>query len=282
MGGHKLTGLQTANDPTDAASKEYVDDADRFVGANMLGRYIFLIDQNGRKKYFSVRARKNIDLDDELKLEIKNNIKDSAGNQFVADSGDIRITVLGNLELMPYPDKDLGILRLSGRPIHIDISPTVVRAPWTIVLSAKPGDSPPRLDNRTSIQFIRHSGGLKQYLIIEWIGNRIFQYGMVGNIDRGHYLPLTDVNVFNNVADSSKINSIAFTYERGSLTSFLNGEKKKSKAVDLNDYFFHEILVGIKDIGILSVYDRALSKQEIIQHFVDNHVENWTDDEVMI
>ena len=40
--------------------------------------------------------------------------------------------------------------------------------------------------------------------------------------------------------------------------------------------------LGAKEYGIVSLYNRALNKHEVTQHFVDNHVMNFTDDKVLI
>ena len=42
------------------------------------------------------------------------------------------------------------------------------------------------------------------------------------------------------------------------------------------------IELGVPKLGILSFYNRNLNKQEIVQHFIDNHVQHFTNNEVLI
>jgi hypothetical protein len=75
---------------------------------------------------------------------------------------------------------------------------------------------------------------------------------------------------------------MAFEYTGSKLTTWLNGEQKKMhNNVTLNKLSALKI-GGSGDLGILSLYNRDLSKQEIVQHFVDYHVSNFTNDEVLI
>ena len=64
------------------------------------------------------------------------------------------------------------------------------------------------------------------------------------------------------------------------LNIWLNGKQ-------INQYYgtfvlLNQINVGVKEVGIVSLYNRDLNKLEMIQHFVDYHVENFTNDEVLI
>ena len=81
--------------------------------------------------------------------------------------------------------------------------------------------------------------------------------------------------------DPSQLNSIAFTYNEDKLMIWLNGVLKKTKVnLDLGELSL--IYIGVKELGILSLYSRMLNKLEIAEHFVEHHVKNFTDGEVLI
>ena len=61
---------------------------------------------------------------------------------------------------------------------------------------------------------------------------------------------------------------------------WLNGMQKDMLDTVLG--VMHDIIMDVEELGILSLYNRNLSKQEIVQHFVDHHVQNFTDNEVLI
>lgn len=74
MGFNKITELDDPTEGGDAVNKKYVDKLikhEHDIRVYALGRYIVIPDQDGTKTYFSVRARKNINLSNELLVEIK-------------------------------------------------------------------------------------------------------------------------------------------------------------------------------------------------------------------
>jgi hypothetical protein len=82
MDQNKITNVSSPTDETDVVNKQYVDslvERKHDVSIHALGRYIIIPDEDGIKTYFSVRARKNVDLDSDKLVEVKN------GNLFNAD-----------------------------------------------------------------------------------------------------------------------------------------------------------------------------------------------------
>jgi hypothetical protein len=92
---------------------------------------------------------------------------------------------------------------------------------------------------------------------------------------------LTDENATILDLDTTQLNHIVFKYVGLKLTVWVNGLSRKTH----NNNVLNGILgisKGVKELGILSVYNRELNKAEIIEHFIENHVKNFTDDEVLI
>ena len=79
--------------------------------------------------------------------------------------------------------------------------------------------------------------------------------------------------------DIMQFNHIAFKYDGTTLTICLNGIQVHQHNINLD--IISDIAIGIKELGIVSLYDRDLNKTEIIQHFVDHDVEIFTNDEVL-
>ena len=73
---------------------------------------------------------------------------------------------------------------------------------------------------------------------------------------------------------------IAFEYVGNKLTVWVNGKSRKSHNVDLDKLTI--ISFGLQQLGVVSLYDRELSKTEVAEHFVEYQVKNFSNDEVLI
>ena len=78
------------------------------------------------KAYFSVRAKKNIDLDSGLQVEIKN------GNKY---NNQQQTTITSDLAHSPNPGKDLGKM-VTNRGIEINLRRFVMES-WTLLFSGE-------------------------------------------------------------------------------------------------------------------------------------------------
>ena len=261
MGGNKVVNVGTPTDQKDVVTKEYVDSLikqEHDVALHAIGRYIVIPEEDGTKVYFSVRAKKNVDLGRNLSVELKND-----GNEFILPNG---TTSQDHLTPVTNPDA----LRVRpGPPSTFELSRgNYLSKPWTIAFSVKLGDEYPRLN----LQISTKESNLVLMVLIE---NNVVKYAIT-----------EDVNNSRNAAmirtDTSRFIHLAFRYENNKLTAWLNGEsRRETENVTLNRLYKVSI-GGSGDLGILSIYDRSLQKQEIVQHFIDYHVKNFTDDEVLI
>ena len=80
--------------------------------------------------------------------------------------------------------------------------------------------------------------------------------------------------------DTTEFNHIAFEYVRNKLTLWVNGKSRKSHNVDLGE--LSDIRIDVQQLGVLSLYNRELSKTEVAEHFVEYQVNNFSNDEVLI
>ena len=78
----------------------------------------------------------------------------------------------------------------------------------------------------------------------------------------------------------TQFNHIAFEYVGNKLTLWINGKSRKSHNVDLDK--LSDITLDVHQVGVVSLYNRELSKTEIAEHFVEYQVKNFSNDEVLI
>ena len=144
MSGEKITRVGDPTDNKDAVTKEYVDNKDAVtkeyvdsqiqhehdVALNAVGRYIVLPnEEDGTKTYFSVRAKKNVDLDSGRLVEVK------IGEMLNARP--TQIGVVSESEELPNPDKDLEIMQYNTSNLEIYFNqPNSIPQPWNLSFSA--------------------------------------------------------------------------------------------------------------------------------------------------
>ena len=80
--------------------------------------------------------------------------------------------------------------------------------------------------------------------------------------------------------DTTQFIHMAFEYVRDKLTVWVNGKSRKSHNVDLGE--LSDIRITVEQLGVVSLYDRELSKTEVAEHFVEYQVKNFSNDEVLI
>ena len=129
MSGEKITRVGDPTDNKDAVTKEYVDaqiQHEHDVALHAVGRYIVLPnEEDGTKTYFSVRAKKNVDLDSGRLVEVKN------GETF--NVRPIQIRVVSESEELPNPDKDLEIMQYNTINLEIYFNPpNTIPQPWNL------------------------------------------------------------------------------------------------------------------------------------------------------
>jgi len=273
MDNNKVINVGTPTDETDVVNKQYVDSLvqhEHDTRPYDLGRYIVFPHDSGSKTYFSVRARKNIDLDSDKLVEVKHNIKNASENEINNRPQDITITK--DTTMLPNPEKKLGIMELNA-PLQIDFR--LLRnlvSPWTLLFSARPGETPPRDGNNSVLTFYNSANQAFKYLTTMWTADS-FKYTITDDV-------MTNANAIVHNVDTDKLNHIAIEYTGTKLCVWFNGRQEQMHNETLGE--LSTIIVGVEKLGIISLYSRNLNKQEIVQHFVDHHVENFTNDEVLI
>ena len=133
MSGEKITRVGDPTDNKDAVTKEYVDSLiqhEHEVALHAVGRYIVLPnEEDGTKTYFSVRAKKNVDLDSGKLVEVKN------GETF--NVRPIQIGVVSESVELPNTDKDLKIMQYNTSNLEVYFNPpNTMPAPWNLSFSA--------------------------------------------------------------------------------------------------------------------------------------------------
>ena len=272
MDHNKITNVGAPTDETDVANKQYVDAVIQHIhnfDIYTLGPYVVIPEQDGVKNYISFKSKKNVDIDDNLLVEVKNSLDDITENEFNANSQDITIT--SDVSLLPNPRKSLGFMELNSE-LRIDFRPTSqLSPPWTFIFSAQPGDSAPRSNNASIISFYNPNNQHINYISTMWTSTS-FKYAITRDI----------MNLDNTIKlnlDTSVLNHIAFEYAGNKLTVWLNGKSRKMHNIELGN--ISDVRMGVKQLGLLSLYNRELNKQEIIEHFVMRHVKNFTNDEIL-
>ena len=158
--------------------------------------------------------------------------------------------------ILPNGSK-LDIMKLTGQlDIYEQIHEPgkVVSQPWTFLFSAKP--NLPSGNNRSYFRFDNSS------LFLDW-SSGTFNCEMPNQIDR------ISIDI-----DTTQFNHIALEYVGNKLTVWVNGKSRKSYNIDLPD--LSRISINADQLGVLSLYDRELSKTEVAEHFVEYQVKNFS------
>ena len=261
MSENKIINLGTPTDNKDAVTKEYVDEQIGDTSLRVIGRFMVWMNEDG-VHYVSIRAKKNIDLDEDKTIEIKYD------QTFNARPAQIGIT--DDFTMLENPEKDLKIMRLD-RPLQIFFNrPHYIRQPWNLLFSAKP---------------VGNGSNNVAYLAFKNNEDRWIALNIRWNTDSVslNVLNPSQKTIFSTTIplDVTILNHFSIEYVEDKLRFWINGEQKDVfMTQDLMN--LHGITMNIEQLGILSFYGRNLNKQEIIQHFVQQHVSNFTDHEVLL
>ena len=263
MRGEKITRVGDPTDNKDAVTKEYVDSLiqhEHDISLHALGRYIVLPNKkDGTKKYFSVRAKKNVDLDSGKLVEIS-----SKGMQNVRPN---QIGVVSESVELPNPDKDLKIMQYNTSNLEVYFNPpNTMPAPWNLSFSA--------MIPNTSSTFWFHVNPVTRSRI-----------EMLWNVDG---LTFIIYDIHGQIEYTSSVSGllqqdfhhVSIEYADSKLCFWVNSVQKIAY-LSLNLQLL-SIELSVPKLGILSFYNRNLNKQEIVQHFIDYQVKNFTNDEVLI
>ena len=263
MSGEKITGVGDPTDNKDAVTKEYVDaqiQHEHDISLHAVGRYIVLPNKkDGTKKYFSVRAEKNVDLDSGKLVEVKN------GEIFNARP--IQIGVVSESVELPNPGKRLKIMQYNTSNLEVYFNPpNTMPAPWNLRFSAM-------IPNTTSTFWFQVNPSVRSRIEMLWnVDGLTF---VIYDIQR-------QIEYTSSVSGLSQqdFHHISIEYVDNKLCFWVNGVLKDSyRSLNLQ---LLSIELSVPKLGILSFYNRDLNKHEIVQHFIDYHVENFTNDEVLI
>ena len=210
-----------------------------------------LFQKIGDKSYVSLRTKKNIDLQQDLVVNITSEEIINAGN------------FLHNMQrrILPNGNK-LGIMQFIGQlNIYTQNINSRLSQPWTFLFSAKPNPS-------SGISCSYLGFGTNSSLFLDW-SSGTFNYEMPNQIDR------ISIDI-----DTTQFNHIAFEYVGNKLTVWVNGKSRKSYTIDLAD--LSSISINVDQLGVVSLYNRELSKTEVAEYFVEYQVKNFSNDEVLI
>ena len=247
MGDNKLTNVGDPENDKDAVNKKYVDNLREHghdLDLDVIGRYL-VISKNGNKNYVSLRTKKNIDLSNAY----FNMIEDRAEGQNTIVDSDIGLVDNGN---------NLSIMLLKRLLL---ITPNVslrLPEPWTFLFSAK-------LHKTPTIDYceLSFTDANQRILSIDtrW-SSGTFTYTLPNQNE-------TSIDV-----DTTQFIHMAFEYVGDKLTLWINGKSRKSHNVDLGD--LSRITMNVYQLGVVSLYDRELSKTEVAEHFVEYQVKNFS------
>ena len=262
MSGEKITRVVDPTDNRDAVTKEYVDaqiQHEHDVSLQVVGRYIVLPNKkDGTKTYFSVRAKKNVDLDSGRLVEIS-----SKGMQNVRP---IQIGVVSESEELDNPGKDLKILQYNTSNLEVYFNPpNTMPAPWNLSFSAV-------IPNTTSTFWFQVNPSVRSRMKMFWnVGGLPFViYHIHGDIE---YTIMSK-------GSPQDFQHVSIEYVDNRLCFWVNGVLKDSyRSLNLQ---LLSIELSVPKLGILSFYNRNLGKPEIVQHFIDYQVKNFTNDKVLI
>ena len=223
------------------------------LNVEAIGHYIVWYNVVREKRiYYSVR--KKIDLDADKLVEIKNGIKTGVGGEIS----------LANTRL--DSNRELYVMRFNG---DMRIPFPTIRNNWSFILS-----------------FIPFSDHSIFNLICGFTSARGEKPKLGFSIDR-----TSNRIIFSNALTNERISSFPINSKQlihlsigrvsNTISLLVNGKPWRNYEIGELYLLFIWVLPPV-EIGILSTYNRCLSKSEFVQHFIDYHVPNFTDDEVLI
>ena len=225
------------------------------LNVEAIGRYIVWYNEAEEKYiYYSVRPRKNIDIDTGKLIEIKNGIKTEDGEEAAVPHTRLDTS------------KDLYVMQIN-EDVHIPIIKGI-GVSWSITLSFNPFSViyPQML---FTVDTLGASLGFYTDQTLNIIN---FTYRAAGDMLRTFFYRI----------NSKQLIHLSIEGETNKISLRVNGKPWCNVEFDYDrDLTYVNIYSGM-EIGILSIYNRRLSKSEFIQHFIDYHVPNFTDDEVLI
>lgn len=268
MGQNKITNIKSPEHDSDAVSMEFVNDEINKhwhrIELKSIGRYIVFPNGDGSKTYFSVRGKKNVKLDGAGSGITFKLYFDEVLNQITLDHDPLTIRVQ-NFEGLTA-NQQLGTL--SNPNVFGVVFRTLQYQSWTLCFSAKLGDVSSNRKTGSMLGFNQ-----RKAVKFDW-DNDSFTYSITS---RGNVIPLKTKTVSVN---TKKMNHFTFRYVNNKLEFFLNGEKLKEFNADLDQ--IGDMYFGVQEIGIITFYDRSLSKLEIAEHFMDFHVSKFSDDDKLL
>ena len=253
MGDNKITGVADPENENDVVNKKYVDSV-RDLDFDIIGRYL-VISTSSAKNYVSIRTKKNIDLSNTY----VNMTAD--GNEFDPQI----ITIDSDISILPSNTNKLGIMQLNE---DLRITPTNLASPWLLLFSAKFEEPMPT--NNSVLTFYDDQSTM--YLIMAW-SSGTFRYAITETI-------ITKQNTTSIDIDTTQFNHIAFEYAKNKLTLWVNGKSRKSHTVDLGN--LSDISIDVHQLGVVSLYNRELSKSEVAEHFVEYQVKHFANDFIKV
>ena len=251
MGSFKITNVGDPENDKDAVNKKYVDNLREHHehDLDVIGRYL-VISKNGDKSYVSLRTKKNIDLTNTyVNMTADGNEFD---DRFVVIDSDITTVHNGNNLDIIQLNRSLEILLIDELP-----------EPWTLLFSAK-------LDKTLTIA----------YFTLTFTDANLRLWPMTMRWSSGTFTyDLPNQNPTSIDVDTAEFNHMV-EYVGNKLTVWVNGKSRKSHNVDLAN--LSRITMNVDQLGVVSLYNRELSKTEVAEHFVEYQVKNFSNDEVLI
>ena len=260
----KITRVGDPTDNKDAVTKDYVDaqiQHEHDIALHAVGKYIVLPnEEDGTKTYFSVRAKKNVNLDNGKLVEVKN------GQIFNARPTQIRVDE--SFDIVDNPGKDLKIMRFPNNLCNLGIYfslPNSMSAPWNLSFSS--------IINNIASRLTFQDQAVQTQLNILWTVD-----GLTFNFHNAHGQIVYTKSVSG--LSSTDFHHVSIEYVGDKLYFWVNGVQEiVYRAINLE--LVAIVLCGA-EMRILSFYNRDLNKNEIVQHFIDYHVKNFTNDEILI
>ena len=162
-------------------------------------------------------------------------------DQIIAIDSDITTVPNGNNLGIMQPNRSLTIR------LNVDLP-----EPWTFLFSAK---------------FEEFNNSLLSFTTANQTSMTIFMRWTTGTFSYA----ITATGIYQNAIsigiDTTQFNNFAFEYDGNKLTLWINGKSRKSHNVHLGK--LSDILLDAHQFGVVSLYNRELSKTEIAEHFVE-------------
>ena len=156
---------------------------------------------------------------------------------------------------------------------NVNISLADIGNSWSFILSFNPFTN-----SRDTLFRLT----LRNYRLSKLLYDSFISFHTSYTTNRINFRYLNGQNSFYPINTKEQLIHLSIGCESNTISLRINGKPWRNYEFGYDHELADVSILAPVEIGMLSIYNRRLSKSEFIQHFIDYHVPNFTDDELLI